>query len=253
MVEKWSISIPELTGSETRSVYVYLPESYRYYPDQRYPVLYMFDGHNVFFDSDATFGKSWGMKDYLDATGTQLIVAAVECNHSPDYGRLKEYSPFSFHDKSLGIGKIEGLGDITIQWWVSTFKPLIDSRYRTIPDRSHTFIAGSSMGGLMSLYAALRYDDIFSRAAALSPSIWVAPGKLTAMAREKDRPDTVIYLDYGDQEFANHEGIRHQFARLTSTLTEHGICTSSRIVPGGTHCEASWERQIPYFMHVLLS
>ena len=64
MVHKWSITIPELTD-EDRNVYVYLPESCRQYPDKRYPVLYMFDGHNVFFDSDATYGKCWGMKEYM--------------------------------------------------------------------------------------------------------------------------------------------------------------------------------------------
>ena len=61
MVSKWNITIPELTGDEVRRAYVYLPESYMYEPEMRYPVLYMFDGHNVFFDEDATYGKSWGM------------------------------------------------------------------------------------------------------------------------------------------------------------------------------------------------
>ena len=83
MVHKWSITIPELTD-EDRNVYVYLPESCRQYPDKRYPVLYMFDGHNVFFDSDATYGKCWGMKEYMDYTDTQMIIAAVECSHTPD-------------------------------------------------------------------------------------------------------------------------------------------------------------------------
>ena len=61
MVKKWQITIPELTGDITRNAYVYLPESYDREPERRYPVLYMFDGHNVFFDWDATYGKSWGM------------------------------------------------------------------------------------------------------------------------------------------------------------------------------------------------
>ena len=69
MVEKWKVTIPELTGDETRRAYIYLPESYKYKPKKRYPVLYMFDGHNVFFDSDATYGKSWGMKKYMDKIG----------------------------------------------------------------------------------------------------------------------------------------------------------------------------------------
>ena len=113
MVYKRKIVIPELTGEEERNAYIYLPESY-HYSDQHYPVLYMFDGHNVFFDSDATYGKCWGMKEYMDQTGTQMIIAAVECNHSPDNGRLKEYTPFSFSEEKLG--KINALGQITMDW-----------------------------------------------------------------------------------------------------------------------------------------
>ena len=88
MIQKWDVTIPALTGEEPRGVYLYLPADYDYAPERRYPVLYMFDGHNVFFDSDATYGKSWGLGEYLDAYGVPLIVAAVECNHHPDNGRL---------------------------------------------------------------------------------------------------------------------------------------------------------------------
>lgn len=80
MIQKWNVTIPELTGNEPRGVYLYLPVDYDWSPERRYPVLYMFDGHNVFFDSDATYGKSWGLGEYLDAFQVPLIVAAVECN-----------------------------------------------------------------------------------------------------------------------------------------------------------------------------
>ena len=64
MVNKWQTMIPELSGEEKRNVYLYLPEPYSHEQEKRYPVLYMFDGHNVIFDSDATYGKSRGMKEY---------------------------------------------------------------------------------------------------------------------------------------------------------------------------------------------
>ena len=251
MIDRWNVVIPELTGDERRGVYVYLPESYNYDPGKRYPVLYMFDGHNVFFDEDATYGKSWGLREYLDAHGTPLIVPAVECNHSPDNGRLKEYTPFPFYEPKLG--KIDSRGEITMNWFVHTFKKEIDRRYRTLTDRSHTFIAGSSMGGLMSIYALAEYHDYFSRAAALSPSIWVAPRKLEQMIRTAKLPaDTVLYMDYGELELSSHPGILRQFAKLSSLLMEKGVLVTSRIIPGGTHCEASWERQLPLFMNTLM-
>ena len=251
MVIKWEITIPQLTGDTPRRAYVYLPESVQEDPERRYPVLYMFDGHNVFFDEDATYGKSWGMAEYLDETETQLIVAAVECDHSPDNGRLSEYSPFSF--QASGLGRVTGRGRETMEWLVHTFKPMIDGEFPTLPGRRDTFIAGSSMGGLMSLYAVLKYNRYFSRAAALSPSLWFATAKLDEMIHgAKVQKDTVIYMDYGSRELGFHPNMARQFRRVAGQLLEKNILLNSRIVPGGDHCEASWERQIPFFMDTLL-
>ena len=251
MVITWNVTVPELTGDAPRKAYLYLPESYDREPDKRYPVLYMFDGHNVFFDSDATYGKSWGMKEYMDYTGTQLLIAAVECNHSPDNGRLREYSPFPFDDPKLG--HFPGLGRKTMEWMIGSFKKDIDSRFRTMADRENTFIGGSSMGGLMSLYAVLEFNKVFSRAAALSPSIWVAPEKLERLARRASLgPDTVVYMDYGSEEMRGRAGMLRGFGRMAALLVERRVLVTSRMVPGGQHCEASWERQIPFFMNTLL-
>ena len=165
MIKRFEVNLPLVNGEmEKRTAYIYLPESYEKEPHEYYPVLYMFDGHNVFFDSDATFGKSWGMQEYMDKTNTQMIIAAVECNHSPNHGRLEEYSPFTFRISDVGF--VPGRGKATIDWYVDVFKRGIDKNYRTLPDREHTFIAGSSMGGLMSIYALMEYNHVYSRAAA---------------------------------------------------------------------------------------
>ena len=185
MIKKWSVSYPAVNGTEQRRVYVYLPTMYEAEPDRRFPVLYMFDGQNVFFDEDATYGKSWGVADYLDYTDTPLIVAAVECNAGPNNERLVEYSPYRFDDPTYG--HFDGKGQATMSWYIHRFKPFIDRSFRTLSDREHTFIGGSSMGGLMSLYALLQYNDTFSRAAALSPSIWVAPDKLAGLVGRAKR------------------------------------------------------------------
>lgn len=251
MVNYWNITIPELTGNETRKAYVYLPESYMYETKLHYPVLYMFDGHNVFYDSHATYGKSWGMKEYMDFTETPLIIVAIECNHSPDFGRLKEYSPFDFTDPKFG--KITGKGKITMDWFVNTLKPQIDKYYRTLPDREHTFIAGSSMGGLMSLYAVLKYNHIFSRAGVLSPSLWTNFREIERLIKTAPiKNDTVIYMDYGEKEADFRAGMRRKFERTADILFERRVLLTSRIVPDGTHSEASWEKQLPFFMHTLM-
>ena len=251
MIKKWKVVFPSPNGPDERRAYIYLPASYKKNPDRRYPVLYMFDGHNVFFDSDATYGKCWGMKEYLDADETQLIVVAVECNHSPDNGRHKDYSPFTFRDPR--VGHITGKGNLTMEWMVQTLKREIDENFRTLPDREHTFIAGSSMGGLMSLYALMEYNHVFSRAAALSPSIWTSPKKLDQMIRNASiAPDTVLYMDYGSREMKHHADMEARYIKTMNLLMQRKVHLTSRIVPNGDHCEASWERQIPFFINTLL-
>lgn len=251
MVLKWQVRLPELAGERLRSAYVYLPESYGWDECRRYPVLYMFDGHNVFFDQDATYGKSWGMKEYLDRTQTQLIVAAVECSHSLDNGRLSEYSPYDFADPQLG--RFRGLGRETMEWLIHDFKSEIDRQYRTLPDREHTFLAGSSMGGLMSLYGVMEFNHVFSRAGALSPSVWVAPGKLSKLAREAELGrETVIYTDYGSEEGRQRPKVAGQLSKLANILESRDVMVTRRIVPGGTHCEACWERQLPFLIPTLM-
>ena len=250
MVDVWDLTIPELTGEERRRAYVYLPPEAEENPRKRFPVLYMFDGHNVFFDDHATYGKSWGMADYLDATGTPLIVAAVECNHSPDGGRLSEYSPFTFDD--YVFGHIDGRGWETMEWFVNVFKPYIDANYPTKPGRKHSYIAGSSRGGLMSLFAVTASNHVFSRAAALSPSLWCAPEQLDELLRTAPiRRETVVYMDYGTREL-RHRGMTRRFSHVSSLLMGRGVWLSTRLVPWGDHCEASWERQIPFFLNTLL-
>ena len=251
MIAKWNITIPELSGDTERSAYVYVPDEWEENQERRYPVLYMFDGHNVFFDEDATYGKSWGMKDYMDKTGTPLIIAAVECSHAPNNGRLSEYSPYTFDDRHFG--HVTGRGRITMEWMVNCFKPFIDENFPTIPDRAHTFIAGSSMGGLMSLYAVTQYNHVFSRAAALSPSVWVQPEKLRRMIRKVPMgPDTVVYMDYGSRELENHEDMRRHLRLTEEALLSRNVHLTSRIVPGGEHSEASWQRQLPIVISTLM-
>lgn len=249
MVRKWEVTIPKLSGDEPRRAYIYLPESYEQAEDKFYPVMYMFDGHNVFFDQDASFGKCWGMKEYMDETGKDLIIVAVECNHQGNC-RLQEYSPINFENATLG--KIKAKGSIYMNWMVNTLKPYIDSHYRTLPDRKNTIIAGSSMGGLMALYGATVYNHIFQRAACLSPSLWVSSGKVLEMvARAHIRRDTCIYLDYGSEEMFNHAANAEALISTAHLLLTKRVNLAFRIVPGGTHCEASWEKQIPIFMDCL--
>lgn len=249
MVYKWNVTIPKLSGDKPRRAYIWLPEDYEKQPDKRYPVMYMFDGHNVFFDSDATFGKSWGMAKFMGENPKDLIIVAVECNHEGNR-RLVEYAPMTYTNSEHG--HIKGKGAVMMNWMVNTLKPYIDENYRTLPDRKNTIIAGSSMGGLMSLYAACHYSDVFSRFACLSPSVWVHPGKVKRMLRHaRIAPDTILYLDYGAQELGNHKATGDVLPGVFQSLYSQGVNVTMRIVPYGVHSEECWEQQIPVFMACL--
>ena len=139
-----------------------------------------------------------------------------------------------------------------MNWMVKTLKPYIDANSRTLPDRKNTIIAGSSMGGLMALYGATVYNHVFQRAACLSPSLWVSAGKtLEMVARAHIRRDTCIYMDYGSEEMFNHVANAEALISMAHLLLTKRVNLAFRIVPGGTHCEASWERQVPIFMECL--
>ena len=243
------MKIPELSGDVERRAYIYLPASYNQMPDRRYPVMYMFDGHNVFFDSDATYGKSWGMNKYMQESKKQVIIVAIECNHEGN-GRLEEYSPFD--SESATLGKLKGKGRLYMNWLIKTLKPYIDEKYRTLPDRKNTLICGSSMGGLMALYGATVFNHVFQRAACLSPSLWIHSGKVLEMiAKSNIRRDTCIYMDYGSEEMFNHAANAEALISTSHLLLTKRVNLAFRIVPGGTHSEASWEQQIPIFMESL--
>ena len=248
MIRTWKIKIPSLSGSEQRLVYLYLPNDWQT-SGKRYPVLYMFDGHNVFYDTHATYGKSWGMGEYLDKNKKQLIIVAVECSHK-GHQRLSEYSPvdFVFPD----VGPITGRGKEYMDWLVDTLKPYIDANYPTLPDREHTSIAGSSMGGLMSLDAVCDYNHIFQKAACISPSFWVAKDKVLDIVANSDiAADSSIYIDYGSLELPNHSNSSEALFSVARLLLTRRTRVALKIVPGGAHNESSWEKQIPHFMEYL--
>lgn len=238
-------------------LHIWLPENYNE-TDSRYPVMYFFDGHNLFFDEDATFGKSWGFNDFLKQWPKDIILVGIECGHEGDE-RLSEYSPY--RTKTGFLAGRDAMGDITMQWICREIKPMIDREYRTIPDRSCTGIGGSSMGALMSLYAISHYNDVFSKAACVSSSIVFCRNQmLHEMNQNKMDPDTRVFLSWGTKEAKN---VRDPEVEDTSSfmyncnravdnrIRKAGAACMMYCQVGGRHCEADWEKQVPMFMDFL--
>ena len=105
----------------------------------------------------------------------------------------------------------------------------------------------------MALYGATEYNHMFQRAACLSPSVWVDPGKVLSMVARADiKTDTTIYMDYGSEEMFNHEGSADALISMATLLLKKRANLTFRIVPGGEHCEACWEKQLPFAFNTLL-
>ena len=234
---------------EMRTIHLYLPDGYGE-TEERYPVLYMFDGHNLFYDEDATYGKSWGLKAFLDAWPKKMIVVGMECSHTGNE-RLREYSPYNIYTRWMG--GIQGIGDATMQWIVNEVKPHIDRRYRTWSHREATAIGGSSMGGMMALFAILRYNHWFSKAACVSPAIGFAMRQFRKEAKQAGmHPDTRIFFSWGTHEWKKSDApMTRNILELELLVQQKGASTWLYHQQGGRHCEADWEIQVPTWMQFL--
>lgn len=231
-----------------RPLHIYLPDDY-YQSYERYPVMYFFDGHNMFSDSDATYGKSWGMADFMKSWYKKMIIVGFECGHEGNE-RLSEYCPYDCNSKFAGY--IHGMGDDTMKWIVNEIKPYIDSNFRTYSHREATGIGGSSMGGLMALYAGVKYNDIFSKAACLSSAILMSMKPLKAdIFTSEINSDSKFYISWGSEESGGYwETYTARCNSDISKLLENkGAQTQLFLQYGGRHCEADWEKQVPLFMN----
>ncbi len=233
--------------SAARRIWVYLPPGYQD-GASRFPVLYMHDGQNV-FETATSFAGEWQVDESLDrlcAEGSTsgLIVVAIDNAGSR---RLDEYSPF--RDARLDKG---GAGDAYLSFLVHAVKPFIDRSFRTRPEAASTGVAGSSMGGLISLYAAYRYPSVFSKVAALSPSVDFAHFALARLARRTPAPQGLhVWLDIGGRESGEPREDRaavEMVVRFHQLLLDRGFAAArTRLVvdPEGAHNEAAWAKRFP--------
>jgi predicted alpha/beta superfamily hydrolase len=226
---------PEL--SNRRDVLISLPPSY--HSSRRfYPVLYMHDGQNL-FDPATSFAGDWGMGRILAAAARRGVEAIVVGIPNRGTERLDEYSPFA--DPASGGG---GRGAAYAAFLARTLKPLVDRRFRTRPSREQTLIAGSSMGGLISLYALFQHPRVFGGAAALSPSLWFAGGAIFSSVDRAAFVPARIYLDIGALEGAEHVA---NARRMRDLLLAKGYRSGRDLrwleSRAGRHDERSWGRR----------
>lgn len=252
---------------DKRSVDVWLPPGYfeAGAKVRRYPVLYVHDGQNVFDPASSFIGVDWA----IDETMTQLIAdkkvaeaIIVAVWNTPK--RLSEYMPQRAIERTKEDDldamfkpvRQKPLGDAYLKYLVTELKPAIDARYRTLADRSNTSIMGSSMGGLISLYAICEYPDVFGGAACLSTA-WTVAGGATARDLEKALPDPKthrIYFDFGTETTdGKYEPLQRQVdAQMKAAGYSEGTNWITKSFPGEPHSERAWRKRVDNPLQFLL-
>jgi predicted alpha/beta superfamily hydrolase len=228
----------------SRTLSVYLPPNYGTEPGRRYPVIYLQDGQNLFDPATAFGGVPWA----ADETAERLIKAGtidpiILVGVANTDRRHDEYGP-----KAVGR-RVPGREFPYAQFLVDEVKPFIDRTYRTKPERKHTGVGGSSLGGLVSLFLTYWRPDVFGQCAALSPSLWWE--RDLVLRRFRDHPKglrrTRFWIDTGTREGQTPRGCREQVRRsrlLAELLSAAGLHRGRDFkyleVPGGEHNEHAW-------------
>jgi predicted alpha/beta superfamily hydrolase len=231
----------------SRPVTVYLPPGYGEREDRRYPVLYMQDGQNL-FDADRAYipGQHWRLQEAADSafgarTASPMIIVGVD--HA-GAARIDEYTP-TRDPRHRGGGRASDYARLLLD----ELKPRIDARFRTIPGEAGA--GGSSLGGLVSLYLALKHPDVFSRAAVMSPSVWWNGRAILRDVETFDGPRPRIWLDVGARE--GNDTVDAARA-LRDALKARGWNEDTlRYYEDrrGDHSERAWARRAPQMLEFL--
>lgn len=227
---------------DDRDVWIWLPPVYGTEPDRRFPVLYLHDGQNLFDGRTAYIeGRTWRAHSTADRLTREGLAEPVILVGIANTGvrRMAEYTP------SRDLRFAGGEGPLYARLLVDELKPLIDESFRTLPDPANTGLAGSSLGGLISLAIGLDYPHVFGKLGVLSPSTWWNRRDIllrVGTARPEPRPR--IWLDMGTSEGLRHlrdcDVLHH---RLLSRGWQEEVDIRYMRVPGGLHDEDAWARR----------
>lgn len=227
----------------SRRVAVYLPPGYES-STERYPVLYMQDGQNLFDVDTERGGQKWGIDaicDRLIGSGELPPFIVVAVDNTPD--RIPEYTPVP--DPGYGGGR----GDLYGKFLIDELKPFVDANLRTLPGPENTGLMGSSLGGLISLHVGLGRPDVFSRVGALSPSLWWADEELTKRLESSAPPQSRarVWLDMGTRE-GDNPGQRVAETRVLGGVLQargwrEGDDLAVRVIDGAGHNEGAWRER----------
>jgi predicted alpha/beta superfamily hydrolase len=220
-----------------RRVWIYLPADYES-SGKKYPVIYMHDGQNLFDEYTSGYGE-WGIDEIMDKLPVKEQCIIVGIDHGGEY-RISEYDPY---DTKYGKGQ----GDAYLDFLVKNLKPYVDAHYRTRKDPKNTTIAGSSMGGLISMYAILKYPGVFGNAGVFSPAFWISPELFQYAEKASLEKSSRIYFVCGDAE---SETMVADMKKMVDIVRAKGVGeqnTPEVIAKGAKHNEKQWNGDFPAF------
>ncbi len=226
-----SFYMPQL--DRYRRIWIYLPPDYEDTQDN-YPVIYMHDGQNL-FDEETAFMGEWEVDETLnDLAAEGFLVPIVVGIDNGGSHRANEYLPY--YNENLNGG---GEGDEYMAFIVETLKPFIDEEYRTLPGRENTGIIGSSFGGVISLYGALKYQDVFSKCGPFSPAYWANYEELfDYLSVTGFQQDVRFYQNAGELEGDQYIAAMYE---MEDALIDEGFNNVySTVIAGGNHNEETW-------------
>ena len=236
------LAMPGLARS--RTLRLCLPPSYDREPGKRYPILYMHDGQNL-FDAATSYAGEWGVDETMEAlakaTGFEALVVGI------DNGSEKRNTEMAPYDHQA-LGKAEG--PAYVDFIVNTVKPFIDAGWRTRPEREHTALIGSSLGGLISHAAMLWHGEVFGRYGLFSPSYWAAPQLFDATAAARLAAGTVVHVYAGGKEDGSMVPLAQ---RMHGVLARQLPPTqlSLHVAAQAGHNEAAWRAELPGALRTL--
>ncbi|WP_411768140.1 alpha/beta hydrolase [Winogradskyella sp. A3E31] len=229
----FSLNAPQLDTDKT--IWVYLPVSYKT-SEKSYPVIYMHDAQNL-FDAELSYAGEWKVDDYLDtlSENESIIVGVAHGNEK----RIDELTPYK-HEKYGG-----GKGEAYLDFIINNVKPYIDNTYRTKTSSASTTIFGSSLGGLMSFYAVIKYPHIFGKAGVFSPAFWINPEIYELVESNNIQPTSKFFFLVGTEE---GESMVPDMEKMITLLKSKGLGSDrvqSKVIEGGKHNEALWATHFP--------
>jgi predicted alpha/beta superfamily hydrolase len=235
---------------QSHDVVVCLPPGYHDEPDRRYPVLYLHDGQNVFDDLPLSpFGVQWGVDTTARALTHARVIEPIIIVAIGNAGRdrIDEYTPTRDNMHDAG-----GLADRYGQMLVYEIKPWVDHRWRTRRTARDTAVAGSSLGGLLSLHLGLTHPAVFGKLGLLSPSVWWDDRWIVRqLAAEGHRPDLRIWLDVGTGETRMLKGTRLLHRMLVRKGWQSGRDLAYMEADGALHDERAWGERTGLFLRFL--